>query len=173
MNQMKRDYDTFLNNLGGNITKLLGQSVEGAVNRTLDSVLLRDGYDDLPAQVYIRFGSTDNDATEGRKASYFPCEIVNVVKELDVAVLRIDAAKDGAVDGSRDSLPAVRALKYGQSSDLLVGQTLLAIGNPFGLDRTITSGIVSALGRSVTGVAGESLPGLYCVSFLPFFSSKT
>ncbi|KAL7503221.1 hypothetical protein ACHAXN_001039 [Cyclotella atomus] len=165
-NQMKLNYETFLNNLSGNITKVLGQSVESAVNRTLDTVLSRrrsdatGGYDDddLPAQVYVRFGSNDN-TVDGRRASYFPCEIVNVVKELDVAVLRMDASKDNDDGGgsSRESLPAVRALKFGQSSDLLVGQTLLAIGNPFGLDRTITSGIVSALGRSVSGVAGNAI----------------
>jgi len=38
-----------------------------------------------------------------------------------------------------------------------VGQSLLAIGNPFGLNRTITAGLVSALGRAVTGVAGNDI----------------
>ncbi|KAK1735843.1 serine protease, Do/DeqQ family [Skeletonema marinoi] len=48
-------------------------------------------------------------------------------------------------------------MEYGSSSNLVVGQSLLAIGNPFGLDRTITSGLVSATGRSVTGVAGNQI----------------
>ena len=51
----------------------------------------------------------------------------------------------------------LKAIEYGSSSNLVVGQSLLAIGNPFGLDRTITSGLVSALGRSVTGVAGNQI----------------
>lgn len=149
-NQMKISYDTFVNNLGKNATRLYGDNVGRVVNRTLDSIL-NDGTSQteagsMPAQVFIRFGSDGDDSNQGGKASYLPCEIVDVVKELDAAVLRIDAST---------GLPAVRALTYGQSSDLLVGQTLLAIGNPFGLDRTITSGIVSALGRSVTGVAGK------------------
>jgi len=79
-------------------------------------------------------------------ASYHQCEIVDVVEELDVAVLKIS-----------NSLPSLKALAYGSSSDLLVGQSLLAIGNPFGLDRTLSQGLVSALGRSVTGVAGNAI----------------
>lgn len=133
------DSYSFWNNLGGNLTKVLGRDLPSLDNRA-------------PAQVFVRFGSDDNDSRGVSRASYFPCEIVDVVKELDVAVLRLDVGKDTS---NSDGLPFVRALSYGQSSDLLVGQTLLAIGNPFGLDRTITSGIVSALGRSVTGVAGE------------------
>jgi S1-C subfamily serine protease len=148
-NEMMEKYETFWNNLGKNVTRAIGSSVEGIVNRTLD-LILRDGgmqTREEPARVFVRFGEDVND---GRKASFFPCEIVDVVKELDVAVLRIDASENGG-----ESLPTVRGLNYGQSTDLLVGQTLLAIGNPFGLDKTITSGLVSALGRSVTGVAGE------------------
>eukprot|EP00956_Cyclotella_meneghiniana_P003201 scaffold3932_cov87-Cyclotella_meneghiniana.AAC.5 len=151
-NQMKTRYDAFVNNLGKNATRIYGEQVGRVVNRTLDS-LLNDGTSQteegsMPAQVFIRFGSDGDDSNQGGKASYLPCEIVDVVKELDVAVLRTNAST---------ALPGVRALTYGHSSDLLVGQTLLAIGNPFGLDRTITSGIVSALGRSVTGVAGNPI----------------
>ncbi|KAL3790580.1 hypothetical protein HJC23_008786 [Cyclotella cryptica] len=171
-NQMMLNYEMFWKNLTRTLDdwagKTGGDSFEGVVNRTLDAMLRerrsrRDAngelLDDLPAQVFLRFGANEADINEGRKASYFPCEIVDVVKELDVAVLRIDApsADTDFGGGTTEPLPVVRALSYGQSSDLLVGQTLLAIGNPFGLDRTITSGLVSALGRTVTGVAGNPI----------------
>jgi len=60
----------------------------------------------------------------------------------DLAVLRIDAA------GKRAPLP------LGTSGDLKVGQKVFAIGNPFGLDWTLTTGIVSALDRSLKGEEG-------------------
>ncbi|KAL7487479.1 hypothetical protein ACHAW6_013081 [Cyclotella cf. meneghiniana] len=173
-NQMMLNYDIFWKNITTDFAGWAGKagvgSLERIVNRTLD-VIRRDGssqrdrageqgdFDDLPAKVFVRFGSNEDDTNDGRKASYFPCEIVDVVKELDVAMLRVDApTKDADIaGGTNQQIPIVRALSYGQSSDLLVGQTLLAIGNPFGLDRTITSGLVSALGRTVTGVAGNPI----------------
>jgi len=163
-NQMMMNYDMFWKNVTTDLAGWMGKagvgSLESIVNRTLD--VQRDGGGEqrdihhLPAQVFVRFGSNEDDTNQGRKASYFPCEVVDVVKELDVTVLRVDApTKDTDFGGgTNEQLPVVRALSYGQSSDLLVGQSLLAIGNPFGLDRTITSGLVSALGRTVTGVAG-------------------
>ncbi len=64
----------------------------------------------------------------------------------DIAVLRIDA-------------PAARLkpIAIGMSRDLKVGQRVYAIGNPFGLDQTLTTGIVSALGRSIQAMAGRTI----------------
>ena len=67
----------------------------------------------------------------------FPAELVGRDPSHDLAVLRIEA---------RD-LPA--PVTVGESGDLQVGQTVLAIGNPFGLDWTLTRGIVSALDREL------------------------
>jgi len=66
----------------------------------------------------------------------------------DLAVLRIDAG------GKRAPLP------LGTSSDLKVGQKVFAIGNPFGLDWTLTTGIVSALDRSLKGEEGGAVEHL-------------
>jgi len=51
-------------------------------------------------------------------------------------------------------------ISVGSSADLLVGQTVVAIGNPFGLDNTLTTGVVSALGREVMGAGGRLITGL-------------
>mmetsp|Transcript_26843 Transcript_26843/g.61313 ORF Transcript_26843/g.61313 Transcript_26843/m.61313 type:complete len:460 (-) Transcript_26843:83-1462(-) len=92
-------------------------------------------------QVFVRFGSDE------ASARYLSCDIVGVAKELDLAVLKINGTPESPL----------KALSFGSSSALLVGQTTVACGNPFGLDKTLTSGIVSALGRSVTGVAGNEI----------------
>jgi serine protease DegQ len=60
----------------------------------------------------------------------------------DIAVLRISPIPAG-----------LQALEFGNSNDLEVGDFVLAIGNPFGIGQTVTSGIVSALGRQ--GIGGE------------------
>ena len=66
-------------------------------------------------------------------------KVVGADPETDLAVLRIDG----------ENLPAMR---FGSSEDLRVGDVVLAIGNPFGVGQTVTSGIVSALGRTGLGI---------------------
>jgi S1-C subfamily serine protease len=61
--------------------------------------------------------------------------------------------KDLAVIRLEDPPERLRPLPVGRSSDLLVGQSVLAIGNPFGLDQTLTTGVISALGREIESVA--------------------
>ncbi|MEM3207416.1 MAG: trypsin-like peptidase domain-containing protein, partial [Halobacteria archaeon] len=73
--------------------------------------------------------------TSGRRAG---AQVVGSDPERDIAVLRVVARPE--------ELPAA---PLGNSSDLRVGQSVMAIGNPFGLDRTVTLGIVSALNRSL------------------------
>ena len=69
-------------------------------------------------------------------------ELVGVAPEKDLAVLRIDAPAS-----------KLRPLPVGSSGDLRVGQSVLAIGDPFGLDQTLTTGVISALGREIESVA--------------------
>jgi serine protease Do len=70
----------------------------------------------------------------------FKGKIIGTDPKTDLAVIRID-------DGD---LPVV---KIGNSDDLKVGETVIAIGNPYGLSQTVTSGIVSAKGRANVGIA--------------------
>jgi S1-C subfamily serine protease len=75
--------------------------------------------------------------------STWDAELVGQAPEKDLAVLRIKAPA-----GKLQPLP------IGESDDLQVGQSVFAIGNPFGLDQTLTTGVVSALGREIQSVAG-------------------
>jgi len=54
----------------------------------------------------------------------------------------------------------LQPITIGESANLLVGQKVYAIGNPFGLDRTITSGIISALDRQIKSVSGRMIHGM-------------
>jgi S1-C subfamily serine protease len=73
--------------------------------------------------------------------STYEAKTVWVYPDKDLAVLRINAPKDKLVP-----------IPLGSSHDLKVGQAAIVIGNPFGLDGTLTSGIVSALGREIESV---------------------
>ena len=81
-------------------------------------------------------------------------------KELvDAIVIGFEEDKDLAVLKVDRSALSLRPIEVGASSNLAVGQTCLAIGNPFGLDYTLTKGIISALGREVAGTGGRPIKG--------------
>jgi Do/DeqQ family serine protease len=67
----------------------------------------------------------------------FEARIVGADPDSDLAVLKIDAA---------NRLPAI---KMGSSNDLMIGETVIAIGNPFGFSHTVTTGVISAVNRSI------------------------
>ncbi len=76
---------------------------------------------------------------DGRR---YDAEVIGADRETDIALIRIDAA-------------GLHALPFADSDHLRVGDFVVAIGNPFGLGQTVTSGIVSALGRSGLGEGFE------------------
>ena len=71
--------------------------------------------------------------------SSWTAELVGAAPHKDLAVLKIDAPRH-----------LLKPLALGRSNDLLVGQNTYAIGNPFGLDQSLTRGVISALGREIT-----------------------
>jgi len=79
----------------------------------------------------------------------FPGTVVGVDQENDLAVIKFDP------DGRE-----LTTIPFGYSGDLLIGQKVLAIGNPFGLQRTLTTGVVSGLGRPVEGDDGRVLQSM-------------
>ena len=76
----------------------------------------------------------------------WPAEIVGTEPDKDLAVLRIAAPKG-----------KIKAIPVGTSADLKVGQKVFAIGNPFGLDQTLTTGVISGLGREIKSVSGRPI----------------
>jgi len=67
----------------------------------------------------------------------FEARLIGADPDSDLAVLKID---------SKEALPAI---PMGDSDDLMIGETVIAIGNPFGFSHTVTTGVISALNRSV------------------------
>jgi S1-C subfamily serine protease len=81
--------------------------------------------------------------------SNLSAQIVGAAPDNDLAVLAINAPKS-----------QLHPIQIGTSKDLQVGQKVFAIGNPFGLDQTLTTGVISALGRELSENSGASLQGL-------------
>ncbi|KAK9734991.1 hypothetical protein RND81_04G175900 [Saponaria officinalis] len=86
-------------------------------------------------------GASDLRVTLADQSTY-EAKIVGYDQDKDVAVLAIDAPKD-----------KLRPIPIGVSADLLVGQKVFAIGNPFGLDHTLTTGVISGLRREISSAA--------------------
>lgn len=84
-----------------------------------------------PAEVKVRINSS---------TKFLSAKIIDVRPKLDLAILKVDM---------NDSTSSTTTISMGSSSSLLVGQKVIAIGNPFGLDQSVTSGVVSALNRKL------------------------
>jgi S1-C subfamily serine protease len=76
----------------------------------------------------------------------YPAQVVGISPADDLAVLQIGAPGE-----------ILRPILVGSSHDLQVGQNVLAIGDPFGLDQTLTTGIISALGRTIQSPSGQPI----------------
>jgi S1-C subfamily serine protease len=77
----------------------------------------------------------------------FPASVVGSESRKDIAVVKIDAPA-GAL---------TPILRHQERIELEVGQKVIAIGNPFGLDQSLTTGVISALGRQVDGIGGVKI----------------
>ena len=97
-------------------------------------VLTEDGY--VLTNNHVIDGADEVEVAFDDSGRKYPAEIVGRDPQTDLAVLKIE---------SDDKFPAVT---IGDSGLLKPGDTVLAIGNPFGLSKTVTSGIVSAIGRT-------------------------
>ena len=81
--------------------------------------------------------------------STYEAELAGYWSDKDIAVLRIDAPPSELIP-----------IAVGESKDLLVGQKVFAIGNPFGLDFTLTTGVVSALNREIATRGERTIQGV-------------
>ena len=101
-------------------------------------VIRPDGYILTNEHVVLQSGRIQIQLSDDRKLN---ARLVGADSDSDLAVLKVDEVK---------SLPH---LPLGTSEDLMIGETVIAIGNPFGLSHTVTTGVVSAVNRSLN--AGE------------------
>ncbi len=81
--------------------------------------------------------------------SKYPAVIAGLDTASDIALLKIDAPEE-----------KLKPIVLGDSASLKVGQKVLAIGNPFGLQNTLTVGIVSSLGRTIKSIEGRLMSGI-------------
>jgi len=103
----------------------------------------RDGH--IVTNMHVLLDSTKVTITLADRSPW-PARLVGLAGEKDLAVLKIDAPAD-----------RLKPINIGTSTDLQVGQKVFAIGNPFGLDQTLTTGIVSALGREIQSLTGRPI----------------
>lgn len=108
-------------------------------------IIDQKGYILTNAHVILRGSTITVGLYDGRK---FDAKLVGSEPDLDLAILKVD---------SKDPLPTIT---LGRSSDLMVGEPVIAIGNPYGFTHTVTTGVISALNRSIR--MGETL----CTGFI-------
>ena len=119
-------------------------SVGGTAGEGVGSgfVVREDGY--IVTNSHVVQGADEGQITVAfHEGEDLAAEVVGSAPEYDIAVLKVE----------QDGLPV---LEFGDSDDLQVGASVVAVGAPLGLDNTVTSGIVSALNRPVIAGGGGS-----------------
>jgi putative serine protease PepD len=133
------------------IKGVLPSVVEIRTSSGLGSGVVFDSRGDIVTNAHVVGQATRMQVIDSSSAEPLTATLVGVYRPDDLAVIRV-----GDAAGLR---PAV----FGNSADLVAGDIVLAIGNPLGLDGSVTEGIVSAVGRTVSepasdGSAGATLP---------------
>lgn len=110
--------------------------------------LIWDESGHIVTNFHVIQGASGAKVTLGDQTTY-TAQLIGAAPDRDLAVLKITAPK-----------AILKPLALGTSRDLQVGQKVYAIGNPFGLDQTLTTGIVSALNREIESVTRRMIRGV-------------
>jgi S1-C subfamily serine protease len=102
----------------------------------------------LVTNFHVVYGATSITVTLADRTEH-KAKVVGADPDHDLAVLQIQAQEE-----------SLSPVVIGTSHDLRVGQKVLAIGNPFGLDHTLTTGVVSALGRTIKSLSNRTIEGV-------------
>src|SRR4249919_1642008 len=121
-----------------------GETEGGGVATGSGFVIDTEGH--LLTNNHVVEGASKIEVKLGSSERSYPAKVVGTDPSTDVALLKVDVPGD-----------QLHPLALGDSSKVEVGDPVVAIGNPFGLDRTVTSGIVSALQRQIEAPAGFSI----------------
>ncbi|MBH0192237.1 MAG: trypsin-like serine protease [Nitrospira sp.] len=106
----------------------------------------KQGY--IVTNFHVIYGASSIKVTLADRSEH-QAKLVGADPDHDLAVLQIQASDR-----------VLEPLAIGASHDLRVGQKVLAIGNPFGLDHTLTTGVVSALGRTIKSMSQRTIEGV-------------
>ncbi|CAK0880763.1 unnamed protein product [Prorocentrum cordatum] len=106
---------------------------------------------------YVTFLTSDPRTGKVRRTT-LDAVVVGSDTVSDVAVLRVEPRGRGQADGVPPDL--MQALPRGTSSNLLVGQNVFAFGNPFGLEHSLSRGIISGVSRKMEGAGGRPISGV-------------
>jgi S1-C subfamily serine protease len=121
-----------------------GESQGGGVATGSGFVIDTEGH--LLTNNHVVEGASKIEVKLGSSEKSYTAKVVGTDPSTDIALLKVDVPSD-----------QLHPLQLGDSSQVEVGDPVVAIGNPFGLDRTVTSGIVSALQRQIEAPAGFSI----------------
>ncbi|MFZ7104189.1 MAG: trypsin-like peptidase domain-containing protein [Peptococcaceae bacterium] len=99
-------------------------------------IISNDGY--IVTNYHVVDGASQIDVYLTEQKDPYPAKLIGADEQLDLAVIKISAG---------NNLPS---LKFGDTGKLAVGSWVIAIGNPYGLDHTVTVGVISAKGRPIT-----------------------
>lgn len=165
---LQKDAQNFLEDEKNSIS-VFQKTVDSVVNVSNIKKARRGFFDMDPTEVEAGVGSgfvwdksghivTNFHVVDGGDS--FMISFKNDKKQYRAKFVGADPKKDIAVLKLEEMPTSLNAISVGDSKTLLVGQKTLAIGNPLGLDHTLTTGTVSALERKIRGYGGVSIHGM-------------
>jgi putative serine protease PepD len=132
-------------------TRVVKESLPSIVEITspsgIGSGVILDDKGNVITNAHVVGTSTDFQVRTATGTQQFPATLVSSYPPEDLAVIRVRGA------------PSLKPARFGRSSTLEVGDIVLAMGNPFGLEATVTEGLISKLGRTVQEPADGGQPG--------------